>query len=274
MRTPSPSWLLRGAGFAAVAFCALPAAANCGRPIVTPLAPVGIGVIIEGNQVSGIYPALLKQVSARTGCVFKTSVVPQARLESMFELGTADVMVPAVGTPRRDQFGDFVPMASARAMLLSVDADRPAVRDLTELLQRHELRVVAVRGNDYGEAYQAALAELSRQGRLYLEPDPLQVARLLGEGMADVTILTPMSLAQAMIENQRVRPLLDRLRIEELPELPWSHSGIYLSRKTLNAEQRRYLTAQLRKGYDDAKVWEQYRRYYPANVVAASMRLR
>jgi polar amino acid transport system substrate-binding protein len=183
-------------------------------------------------------------------------------------------MVPAVGTPRRDQFGDFVPMASARAMLLSVDGSRPAVHDLAELLQRHELRVVAVRGNDYGEAYQAALAELGRQGRLYLEPDPLQVARLLGEGMADVTILTPMSLAQAMIENPRVRPLLDRLRIEEMPELPWSHSGIYLSRKTLSAEQRRYLTAQLRQGYDDAKVWEQYRRYYPANVVAASMRLR
>jgi len=256
---------------AALMLCALPAMAGCGRAIITPLAPVGIGVIVDGDKVSGIYPALLKQITARTGCVFKTSVVPQARLESMFELGTADVMIPVVGTPRRDQFGDFLPLASARAMLLSIDSTRPVVRDLAELLQRRELRVIAVRGNDYGEAYQAALAELGRQGRLYLESDPLRVARALGEGMADVTILTPMSLAQAMIGDARVRPLLDRLRIEDMPELPWSHSGVYLSRKTLNAEQRRYLSAQLRQGYDDAKVWEQYRRHYPANVVAASL---
>jgi len=239
--------------------CAAHAQADCGRTIVAPLAPVGISVVADGDKLSGIYPAILKKVTASTGCVFKTYVVPQARLESMFELGTADIMMPAIGT---------------RAMLLSIDSARPAVRDLAELLQRRELRMVAVRGNDYGEDYQAALAELGRQGRLFLESDPLQVARVLGEGMADVTILTPMSLAHAMMEDGRVRPLMDRLRIEELPELPWRSSGVYLSRKTLSAEQRRYLSLKLKEGFDAAKVWDQYRRYYPANVVAASSRLR
>lgn len=271
---PSLPWR-RIAGAAALILCAVQArAAGCGRTIVTPLAPVGISVVAEGDKLSGIYPAILKKVTASTGCMFKTYVVPQARLESMFELGTADIMMPAIGTPRRDQFGDFVPMVGARAMLLSIDSTRPIVHDLAELLKRRELRVVVVRGNDYGEDYQAALAELGRQGRLFMEPDPLQVARILGEGMADVTILTPMSLAHAMMEDARVRPLMDRLRIEELPELPWRSSGVYLSRKTLSAEQRRYLSLKLKEGFDAAKVWDQYRRYYPANVVAASSRLR
>ena len=65
----------------ALMLCAAPAlAAGCGRTIVTPLAPVGISVVADGDKLSGIYPAILKKVTASTGCMFKTYVVPQARL--------------------------------------------------------------------------------------------------------------------------------------------------------------------------------------------------
>ena len=257
-----------------LALSGAPALAGCSRPIITPLAPIGISVIVDGDNLSGVYPKLLQRVGAHAGCTFKTSVVPQARLESMFEMGTADLMMPAVGTPRRNQFGEFIPLLSTRAMLLSVDAKRPAVHDLADLLKRREFRVAVVRGNDYGQAYQAALNELASQGRLYMEADPLRVARLLGAGLADATIMTPMSLAHAMKEDARVQPLLQHLRIEELPELPWSESGIYLSNKSLTAEDRHLLAAQLREGFKADDVWDEYRRYYPANVLAASSRVR
>lgn len=262
-------------GMAALSFLWTgPAAAGCDRPLVVPLAPVGVSVVADGDKLSGIYPTLLRHISERTGCRFRTYAVPQARLEAMYELGTADVMVPVVRTPHRDRYGRFVPLLGARATLLSVDAKRPPVHDLQELLRRRELRVAVVRGNDYGEAYRAALDELARQGRLYFEADPLRVARLLGEGLADVTLMTPMSLAHAMKEDSRVRALLPRLRIEDMPELPWRDSGAYLSAKSLTPAEQDYLAAQLKESFKAGAVWAEYRRYYPANVVAASQRPR
>lgn len=246
----------------------LPAmAATCSRPIVVPMSPLGISVTVEGDKLGGIYPRLLKTLTARTGCEFKTSVVPRARLESMFELGLADLLVPASETPARNQLGEFVSIATSRAMLVSIDRKRAPVRSLAELLERRELRVAVVRGNDYGEGYQAAMAELSRQGRLFQEPDPLRVARLLGGGMADVSIVTPTTLAEAMKEDARVRQLFSQLRIEELPELPTRHSGIYLSRKSLTAEDRRLLHEQLRAYAESGEVEEEYRRHYPASLL-------
>jgi polar amino acid transport system substrate-binding protein len=118
------------------------------------------------------------------------------------------------------------------------------------------------------------VAELERQGRLFYETDPLQVARLLDKGIADVTILTPMSLAHEMKEDRRVRHLLERLRIEEMPELPWGYSGAYISTRSLSPQDQRYLAAQLREGFKADAVWAEYRRYYPANVVAASRKPR
>jgi polar amino acid transport system substrate-binding protein len=259
---------LRGALVGLLLAVAAPAtAAGCSRTLVVPMSPLGISVTVEGDKLGGIYPRLLKSITARTGCEFKTSVVPRARLESMFELGLADLLVPASQTPHRDQLGEFVSLATSRAMLVSVDHKRAPVHSLAELLERRELRVAVVRGNDYGEAYQAAVAELTRQGRLYQEPDPLRVARLLGGGMADVTILTPTTLGEAIKEDARVKPLLDQLRIEELPELPARHSGVYLSRKSLSAEDRRVLADQLRAYAESGAVEEEYRRHYPASLL-------
>lgn len=258
----------------ALSLCPTQVQAGCSRPIIVPLAPVGISVIVNEDKLSGIYPEVLRKISARTGCQLKMTAVPQARLEAMFEMGTADLMLPAMGTAHRDRFGEFVPLVGARAMLLSVDAKRPAVADLKALLQRRELRVAVVRGNDYGDEYRTAVAELERQGRLFYETDPLQVARLLDKGIADVTILTPMSLAYEMKEDRRVQHLLERLRIEEMPELPWGYSGAYISTRSLSPQDQRYLAAQLRESFKTDAVWAEYRRYYPANVVAASRRPR
>jgi polar amino acid transport system substrate-binding protein len=275
-RAAAPAMPARVLDWLAVALLCLAAQARagCSREIIVPLAPIGMGVVVEGERISGIFPDLLTTVASRTGCRFKMSVVPQARLEALFELGGADLMMPAIGTSRRDRFGEFVPLMASRATLLSVDAQRAPVTDLKQLLERKELRVAVVRGNDYGESYRAVLVELARQDRLYFEPDPLHVARLLGRGMADLTIMTPMSLAYAMREDAGARPLLEKLRIEEVPELPWRNSGVYLSTRSLSEQDRRLLAAQLRDNFNIDAVLAGFRRTYPANVVATSQRPR
>ncbi len=253
---------------------ALAAPPPCPRPFTVPLAPIGISVVVSDAKVGGIYPGLLDTIRARTGCPFKLSLVPRARLEAMFETGLADLLMPATSTPRRDRYGVFVPMLATRAVLISADHRRPPVRSLRELLARRELRVALVRGNDYGDNYEAAVKQLTAQGRAYMEVDPLRVARLLRNGMADVTIMTPTSFTAVLKEDARVHDLLGKLRLEPLDELPWHESGVYVSRTSIGAAERAMLLSQLRAAYQANTVWEQFKRNYPPDVIAISARPR
>lgn len=251
-----------------------PVHAACARAFDVPVAPLGISVVVDGDQVSGIYPDLLRTISARTGCEFKLSVVPRARLEALFEAGKADVLMPATSTPRRDRYGVFVPMIATRATLISIDATRAVITSVQELLARRELRVALVRGNDYGDAYLNLVKKLGSQGRLYLEVNPLGVARLLHAGMADVTIVTPMSLAAAIKGDARVQDMLGKLRFEPLHELPWHESGVYISRSSVTPDERAMLASSMRDAYKANAVWQIFKRSYPPEVVAASARPR
>ncbi len=248
--------------------------AGCARPYVVPVAPIGISVIVNGDQIGGIYPRMLHGISIRHGCEFKLSVVPQARLEALFETGQADLMMPATHTPLRDRFGQFVPLIETRATLLSIGSKHAPIHSVQELLTRRELRVALVRGNDYGSEYQAVLKQLTSEGRAFMEVDATSVARLLAAGSADVTILTPMSFTAALKEDARIRPLLTKLRIEPLHELPWHESGVYVSRLSVSADERAALAKMVHDAFASDNGWDAFRRYYPPEVIAASARQR
>lgn len=259
----------------ALALCApLAAAAACSRDIVVPVAPIGASVVIKGDSVSGIYPELLRSLGARIGCNFLFPVVPRARLEAMFETGKADLLIPASSTPRRDRHGSFVPLIGSRAVLISVNNTRPPVRNAQELIDRHELRVALVRGFDYGDAYQALVQELGRQGRLFFEVDTVSVARLLQGGHIDATIMAPTILTGAVQGDPRVEGLAERLRLEALPELPWGYSGGYLSRTALTPADSELLRGLLERAARSGVVFEHFQRYYPAEILSSGIRPR
>lgn len=260
------------------ALCALglpmAVAAQCTRTFEVPISSIGISVIVDGDKVSGIYPELLHTITAKTGCQFKLAVVPRARLEAMFENGKADLLMPVTSTARRDRFGVFVPMIDTRATLISIDSKRAPVANLDALLARRELRVAVVRGNDYGDVYQSLVKQLAAQGRLFMEVDPLTVARLLRDGVADVTIMTPLSFAGAIKDDARVKDMIDKLRVEPLPELPWHESGVYVSRSSVSAAERAMLIEMLRSAYKANEVWETFKRTYPERLITPSARPR
>lgn len=247
-------------------------AGGCSRTIQVPLAPVGVSVTVDGNRIGGIYPRMLERISERSGCVFKTSAVPQARLELLFASGAADLLMPAIQTPRRDELGSFIALTETRAMLVSLDQRHTQVHSLGDLLQQRGLRVAVVRGNDYGDSYQAVLRELEAQGRLYKETYPEHVARLLSAGMADVTLITPLSLVHAMRKDGRTAPLVGRLQIQALQELGWRASGVYLSKRSLSEDDRSQLASALREQFHSDEVWDAFRRHYPAELLNQSLR--
>jgi polar amino acid transport system substrate-binding protein len=255
-------------------FTAPLAHAGCSRDIVVPVSNTGASVIINGDKISGIYPDILRPLGQKEGCAFNFTSVPRARLELMFETGKADVLVPATRTTARDASGIFVPMMRHRAVLISVAGNHPAITSGQELLERRELRVAVVRGFDYGEAYQALLRELTKQGRLFTEVDPTAVARLLNLGAVDVTMMGPTILAGAISREPRVAGLLDKLRMEPIPELPWQQNGIYVSRKSLSSEDQAALIDLLEKAAKSGVVLEGFQRYHRPEILAESVRPR
>jgi len=260
--------------FAATLLAAPLGQAGCSRDIVVPVSNTGASVVVNGDKISGIYPDLMRPLGQKEGCHFVFSPVPRARLELMFETGKADMLMPATRTAARDVHGIFVPMMRHRATLISVASNRPAIVSAQDLLERRDLRVAVVRGFDYGEAYQGMLRELNKQGRLFTEVDPTAVARLLNLGAVDVTMMGPTILAGAIAREPRVAGLLDKLRLEPIPELPWQQNGVYISRRSLSAEDQAALLDLLEKAARSGAVMEGFQRYHRPEILAESVRPR
>jgi polar amino acid transport system substrate-binding protein len=245
----------------------------CSRPIAVPVSANGASFIVEGDRVKGIYPDMLRSLTAKSGCRFVFTAVPRARQVAMFKAGQADLLAPASRTPERDQFGTYVPMINHRAMLISIAGSRAPITSGQDLLERRDLRVAVVRGFDYGEPYMALINELGKQGRLFTEVDVVAVARLLHAGSADVTIMGPTLMAGAIRRDPRVDGIQDKLRTEPIPELPWVASGIYIS-NALKPEDQAALREMLEKVGKSNQIMEGYLRYFRPEVLSGSVRPR
>ena len=256
-----------------LAFAPLLAHAGCSRPLNVPVAPMGITITVEGSHVGGIFPDMLRAEGKAAGCDFNWTVAPRARVEVLFEAGQVDLMLSSTRTAKRDQVGIFVPMVATRASLISLDPKRKPITTLAELLERRELRVALVRGFDYGEAYNAALQKLAAQNRLVLDSNTTKVARLLYEGVADVTIMTAIGMAGAITSEERLKGMMEKLRVETLDELPWTETGIYISRTTVSADDAAIVEKMITSISKKKTLWDAYKRYYPTPLLVESIRL-
>ncbi len=249
------------------------ALAGCSRPILVPVSPLGITVTVDAHGVGGVFPDILRAAGAAAGCEFSWTVAPRARIEAMFEAGQSDILLAASRSPKRDQFGTYVPMVGTRATLISIDARRAPVGSIAELLRRKELRVALVRGYDFGEPYQLLVQKLGEQNRLILEASSSKVARLIHEGIADVTIMTSVGMAGAITTDDRLKGMMEKLRVEGLDEIPWSDTGVYISKTTVSAEDREVLEKIIATVTKKKTLWDAYKRHYPANVLVEGIRL-
>lgn len=239
-----------------------------------PVSATGQSVIIADNDISGIYPDLLRSLGGKDGCEFLLTPVPRARQELLFEAGKADLLVPATRTSRRDELGTFVLLTRSRATIISLDPKQAPFKSAYDLLERKDVRVVLVRGFDYGVAYQELMEALQRQNRLVLETDPLAVARVLKANPGDVTIMAPVILVGAIQSDARVSDMVDKLRFDPIVELPWGDNGLYISKNSLSQEDSATLLALLNRPNVASTLWKSFQTYYPASVLKESIRPR
>lgn len=264
------------AATAAFAFASLScqALATCSRTLNVPIMPSGLTVIAKDKGFTGIVPEFLEQVSQRSGCKFSYHLVPKSRQENLFENGQADLLLTAVRTSRRDQFGIFVPLVQLRASLISIENNQAAVQSLKELLANTTAKLVVVRGFDYGPAYQLIVEEMRREGRLLIEADTVSVIRMLKANSNYTTIMAPTIFAGTLQTEAKLNDLAGKIRYERLDELPWTESGIYISTRSLNESDRLLLKATMDKLAQSEAVWKAYQQYYPSAVIKLGLRPR
>lgn len=257
----------------ATVFITTASAAGCSRPIAVPVSADGASVVLAPDGIRGIYPDVLRAIADKAGCQFDFALVPRARQVALYGLGRADLLIPAAHTQERDRHGVFVPLISTRPMLISIEGNHTSITSARELLAQRDLRVAVVRGFDYGEGYMALTAELARQGRLMVEVDVTSVARLLHAGAADLAIMGPSTMISVARREPRVQGLLERLRSDAIPELPWRSSGAYVSR-TLPKEDQQALIEALEKAAKTSIVVDGYVHYFGPDLLKGGVRPR
>lgn len=242
--------------------------ANCGRTVEVPVSSTGYSVVIEGESVRGIYPDIIKSISGKEGCKFAMTPVPRARLERLFETGKADMILAASRSAKRDELGLFVPMVRSRATLISLaDPQRPVFKTTQDILQAKDIRLLLVRGYDYGTAYQEIYEAMAKEQRALLEAEPSAVARLMRANPNYVTIMAPTVLYGAMQEDSRMNDMVDKLRFEPLDDLPWGESGVYLSKTAMPPAMFKYLLATMQRTAQTGVAYKGFASYYPPYVL-------
>lgn len=258
--------------WAAVLLVTPTAEAGCRRPIDVPMAPLGLSITVDGERLGGIYPTLLRELAASTGCEFQIQRVPRARLQKMFESGQADLLLPASASPAREQDGEFVPLIQVRASLLTLSREPGLPHSLAELLTQPDFKLAVVRGFSFGAAYDSALATLREQKRLVEEADVAGAARALRQGLAQATIMASSTFVGTLTTEAGLGPLLKQVHSEPLEELGWSESGVYLSRQRLGEADRRTLRQAFGQAAKTGRVWQLFNEIYPPGSLGGNIR--
>jgi polar amino acid transport system substrate-binding protein len=250
------------------------ALAECSRPINVPAAPDGVSVVVKPEgQVTGVIPDILRTVAKETGCEFKFSVAPRARLEMLFGSGDADLLLLSTQTPERDRSGQFVPLFKVRAVLVSVKPLDKPVQSIEDLILRTDLRVCLVRGYDYGPAYRRLTSE-EMTGRWCHAPHIPDLLRRLRANMADVTILLPGGVFGAVRSDSRLKDLEGKLQFAELDDIPWQDAGVYVSSRTLPTQDQALLINAFRKGGASAQAMKGFAEALPPSIRKMTVRRR
>lgn len=245
--------------------------AECSKVLLVPAWTAGKTIIVKKDQVSGVFPTIVRAATDNLDCQVSFQSSPPARACDMFEKGVADMLVSMFKTPRRDEVGEFVPLIRARPTLITLDTKRDGIDTIKQLIESSHLRVTLVRGHDYGPAYQEMIAELKKQDRLSFEPDALSVARMMKLGHVQATVMVPTIFYGAIYDDERVEDLIDKLRFEPLKELTWRENGIYLSRKSLSEKDRVTLRNAFTELADTEVIWKIYQRTYPSSIIRNSI---
>lgn len=263
--------------FGMACFFASNANANCSREIQVPIPSLNtsnktITGELKRDEFSAHVILLMDGLGEKLGCTFKYILVPKARQEYLFENGKADILFLATKTAKRDEFGQLLSLFQIRPAIISNKSIHSSILSLKSIKEDQNIRLVLVRGSDYGNEYQALIELIDKQKRVSYEADAFSVARMMSFNKNVVTIMGPSIFEDVLSSEKALSSLINNIQYDEISEFPWTDVGIYISNFSLEEKDSTYLKQHLPIFLGNDRIWTWLQKKYSNEIVRISFR--
>lgn len=202
----------------------------CDRPLKA--ATPDFGLMHNAALKTGVDDEILVELRRRSGCHIDVEDMPVNRALRMVEQGALDMQFSAAQLPGRERFGYFANYGALKNE--AIMRSGAAVDSLDAFLADRRLNVGVLRGGTYGPRYDAAIATLRTQGRVFDAADVDQLFGWFDNKRIDLI------LAESVLFVPRLKALglSDGVTIRDwVPGEKPLVGGLILSKRSFSAEQ-------------------------------------
>jgi polar amino acid transport system substrate-binding protein len=144
------------------------------------------------HEGKGLDIDLYETLKQRTGCSFRTSERPRARIWKEMESGQLDMATSAIGTPEREKFAHFVYYLRQKNMVLAGKSMPADMASTDQFLANPTLKWGVVRSFKHGPYYDDFVARLHANGRSTEAVDSVELLRMLKLDMVPGVLSVPL----------------------------------------------------------------------------------
>ena len=213
---------------------------------------------------TGIDKNVVDELARRTGCSFDTSVDSRVRIWAGLSGGTLDMSVSTIRLPEREKIGRFVPYLAGRNYVLLRKDLSAKVRSMDSFLAQPQYKIAVIKTYRHGPSYEAWLAKLRAQGRVYETADHLSMMRLLKVGRVQAVMANPTTW-YPLVRQERLAgtySVMDWAPHENIV------SGLILSRQTVDEATVARFSHAIRAMREDGTLYRIFERHTDAERAA------
>lgn len=213
---------------------------------------------------NGIDKDVVAELARRLGCRFHSYTDSRVRIWTAMSMGSLDMAMSGVDTPEREAYARFVPyFVSHNYVLLKKDV-AAQVHGLDDFLSKTDYRVGIIKSFSHGVVYEAWLAKLRAQGRVYEAADYPAVLNMLKIGR--VQAILGMNTSWGGLLKQPA--MAGRISVMDWAPHDVVTSALVLSRKTISDATAARFAAAIRAMRDDGTLKAIFERHVGPEIAA------
>ncbi|MBT9457949.1 MAG: transporter substrate-binding domain-containing protein [Burkholderiaceae bacterium] len=231
----------------------------CSRPFS--LAFHDHGMVYSKATQSGIDKDMVDELIKRSGCEFRLSVMPRARIWRSIESGELDFSTSGITNEARDKYAGFAwYLFNKYELLVRKDS---GVASIAEFSSNAQMRIGGIRSFRYSSRLNQLVDHLAPQGRYIEVADHEQLLAMLKRNRIQAMIIEPFNYSQ--VENRALHVLTRTLDSGD----PAVLHGLIMSKAALPEAEQRKWRALIDDMRADGTLLKIMRRYFPADDAKA-----
>lgn len=219
------------------------------------------GLLFSSDTGTGIDKDFTDELSRRSGCAIRVSLLPRARIWQMIEAGTLDFSLSGIGNAERERFAAFAWYFRNKYYLLV--RNDVHVRRVDDFARDARLRLGVIRSFRYNPAANQLLDTLTTAGRVTQATSLAPLYQALAADRIQGMIIEPFDYPA--LDSKAIRAIT---AIVEFDDPPVPH-GLIMSNKAVPAEEQRKWRSLVDAMRADGTVRRIFARYFDPGLAAA-----